>query len=489
MLAQRCAALAVRWHDALVEAQEHTTPNASLIAHVTRLTAQMQRLLVAEVYDAEHARRLGAALAALPLPHHLVLSRTHSVWYGQLMLDMPDEDRCVLLPRLTTMLDDLVAGYVTEMRSDIRRQEEERARIDHDETMRVLRRDEAWLRMLVAALPVIDTRGIIQLVEGSGLQALGFASTTMIGRPVADICALLAPDEDAVVLRNWHRALAGETFSAVGTARQIMFETHYAPLHEHDGSRMGAVAVAINIAEHTRMANELVRMHQQLAVQTEAERVRLARDLHDDALQMLHGVGYRLELLVKHLEQPQLSTSQTVEVAVGVERARLEVLEVAEHLRDLVSELRPPMLEAFGLQTALMSYVERLHDDALAVGLTITTAIDATDLVVPDALALSLYRIVQEATRNVLRHSGASHMTLGLTMQATLLTLTVEDNGRGCIIPDDYGRLTWDDHYGLVGIAERAAVAGGTLRIRSAPGAGCSVEVQVPLPVRETAHG
>lgn len=193
----------------------------------------------------------------------------------------------------------------------------------------------------------------------------------------------------------------------------------------------------------------------------EAERARLARDLHDEANQALTGVLLRLQAMA-HGAPPALTAElrETQEVAT---RAMQELLHLAR-------ELRPTALDDHGLEAALRTQVERFGRQArVAASLDLAAGLD--DAMDADA-QLVTYRVVQEALSNVARHAHAHTVHVEVRRRDGRAVVRIVDDGRG-IDPRAPGGL------GLAGMRERALLAGGSLAVVSTAGAGTSVELTI----------
>ncbi len=192
----------------------------------------------------------------------------------------------------------------------------------------------------------------------------------------------------------------------------------------------------------------------------EAERARLARDLHDEANQSLTGVLLRLRA-IEH-DAPEQLRPELRETAEAATMAMDELLR-------LVRELRPSALDDHGLEAALRTQVD---------GFARQTGVDAVLEISPDLGELGpdeqtvVYRVVQEALNNIAQHAGARKVTVELRRADGRKMLRVTDDGRGFndAAPDTPG-------LGVTGMRERARLAGGRLRVRSRPGAGTVVEL------------
>lgn len=208
--------------------------------------------------------------------------------------------------------------------------------------------------------------------------------------------------------------------------------------------------------EHERSAGASAVLRAQ-----EAERARLARDLHDEANQALTGVLLRLQAIA-HGVPPELAAElrETQEVAT---RAMQELLHLAR-------ELRPTALDDHGLDAALRAQIERFgRQTGVAATLDLTAGLD--DAMDADG-QLVTYRIVQEALSNVARHAQASAVHVEVRRRAGRAVVRIVDDGRGIDARSGQG-------LGLVGMRERALLAGGNLSVVSAPGRGTTVELTI----------
>ncbi|HEU4328935.1 MAG TPA: PAS domain-containing protein [Roseiflexaceae bacterium] len=204
----------------------------------------------------------------------------------------------------------------------------------------------------------------------------------------------------------------------------------------------------------------------------EDERGRVARELHDTLGQFLTALTLRLSLIQ---QTPALAPA----VREGLADLHRVAAQIDSELDRLTVELRPPALDDLGLEDALHEYTREWSGasgvpvDVLAHGL------DGERL--PPAVETTVYRIVQEALTNVLKHAQASQVSVILERRDGWLRVIVEDNGRG-FDPDMLaGQGRGGRQLGLIGMSERAALAGGELSIESAPGSGTAIFVHIPL--------
>lgn len=203
----------------------------------------------------------------------------------------------------------------------------------------------------------------------------------------------------------------------------------------------------------------------------EDERGRLARELHDGAGQMLTSLLVRIKTMEKQCPTPELKSDLHTLLDL--------VSETVEQMRDLSYRLRPAALEELGLPVALRTLVREMTADT-AVSAHYQTNLQKVPL--PHGLDVTLYRIAQEGLTNVLRHAQAEQVTVKLLQEDNNVVMRICDDGCG-FIPHAVTAVPEPDrrHLGLISMQERAAMAGGTLRIDSTPGEGTTLHVRVPL--------
>jgi signal transduction histidine kinase len=207
----------------------------------------------------------------------------------------------------------------------------------------------------------------------------------------------------------------------------------------------------------------------------EAERLRIARELHDDTAQALTGLSRRLDMLVDTLA----SSGDQVphEISERLEELRDQSDTILEGVRRFSRDLRPPVLDDLGLLPALKWLVTGLEEEH---GIAADVRVVGEQRRLPTETELAVFRIAQEALNNVWKHSGASAVELSLDFRGDALTLAVADNGKGFDVPRSVSDLAANGKLGVIGMEERVRILGGTLSVRSELGAGTCVVVTVP---------
>jgi signal transduction histidine kinase len=206
----------------------------------------------------------------------------------------------------------------------------------------------------------------------------------------------------------------------------------------------------------------------------EAERSRLARELHDGPVQELIALGQRSEMAQRALQRGDTEHAQALlENLLHAER------ETVHEVRRIISALRPIYLEDLGLLPALEMLVQQAA--ARAPARVRLEQEGSVERFVPE-VELAAYRIAQEALNNAIQHAQAQSIVLRIGCDSDSCTLAVTDDGIGFTLPQRPDRLTQAGHFGLVGMRERATQLGGSLQIRTAPGAGTQVTAHLPNP-------
>jgi two-component system, NarL family, sensor histidine kinase DevS len=220
-------------------------------------------------------------------------------------------------------------------------------------------------------------------------------------------------------------------------------------------------AVAVDLSE--RVARETVR---RVVDAQELERSRLARELHDETGQALTSILLGLQAI--------RGADSEFETDRAVAEVRELIVQALQDVRRLAVELRPSALDDFGLSPA----VERLagtFEERTGIHTALESSLRGGRL--PAEIETVLYRVVQEALTNVVKHAGAERVSIVITQGDDGIRVVVEDDGRG-FRPEEIH----EDALGVVGMRERVALVGGTLDLESAPGAGTALVAYIPLP-------
>ena len=238
-------------------------------------------------------------------------------------------------------------------------------------------------------------------------------------------------------------------------------------MRDTDGRIAGLRGTVQDITARKRAEEMLSNQSRRLIEVQEGERARIARDLHDD-------IAQRLALLSLALQELQQSAGPSSELQRSIGALARETVAIATDLQALSHELHSYKLQLLGLVSAmsgLCSEVAARHKLEVAF-----THKDVPGTVRHD-IALCLFRVLQEALRNAVHHSGAARYTVSLESTPDVLTLTVHDGGSGFNSESEKG----DRGLGLTSMRERVTLVAGELVIESKPGSGTTVVARVPL--------
>ncbi len=358
-----------------------------------------------------------------------------------------------------------------------------------------LRASEEQYRKLTEAshdmIFIIDRQDRIEYINSFGANLLGHEAQEMIGQPRARFfpSETSGKQEPSIkwVLRTGE-ALSAESINAF-QKQTIWLNTWMVPLKDASGQITSVLGVSRDITGRKRVEEDLrearnqldervlARTRELLATQEklriltaqtiaaqEGERRAISRELHDEAGQALITLKYGLAAIQSELPETEtiwrrrLSDSMTI------------IDQTMTHIRALAHSLRPPVLEVGGIDLSLQDYCQELSKRT-----QIPIYYQGEDIPgLPDEIGISLYRFVQEALTNILKHAHATEVKVRLQLRKGEITLSVSDNGRGMKDVTQTGGL------GLLGINERLNLLGGRLEIKSQKGRGSRLVARVP---------
>jgi PAS domain S-box-containing protein len=336
---------------------------------------------------------------------------------------------------------------------------------------------ESRYRLLARNLPdacvVLYDRDIrLLLAEGPALVTAGFSKDEIEGRVLGDIF-----DAD-------HALALSAPFRLAFEGRSIEFEFSYndrtylvrvLPLAEAAATATFGMALALDITKRHAADREIAEsrarlqaLSRQLLAAQEDERIRVAREVHDELGQALAGIKLGLSALRNRpARRPSLETDRRLD---GVNTA---IDGAIEAVRRIVLRLRPGVLDSLGPLAALEWEVQAFSQQA---GLPVRLVLPPEPFDLDAERSTTLYRTVQEALTNVLRHANAKSVAVGLKVRPGALVLQVTDDGRGIA----ENELRNPRSMGILGMRERAMSCGGTLEVRRADGGGTDVVLTVP---------
>jgi signal transduction histidine kinase len=248
------------------------------------------------------------------------------------------------------------------------------------------------------------------------------------------------------------------------------------PILDSRGELMISLVTAVDISNlrHTQRefiaAQAWMDVQHRLIGQRELERLQIARDLHDGPVQELTGATFTLRGILMEGCSPEL--------AEQLEALQQTLQDQISDLRGYAGELRPPTLTKFGLVKAIQSHMEIFQEKHHGLLLHFKDAWIGEKL--PEEKGIALFRVYQETLTNIVKHAQATEVAVELFDKDRKAILTIQDNGTGFQLPQDWLTLARNGHLGLVGMRERVEAIGGRLEIDSHPGKGTVIRVEVP---------
>jgi signal transduction histidine kinase len=283
-------------------------------------------------------------------------------------------------------------------------------------------------------------------------------------------------------MTTWFRAFAGITLVLLALGLHLLrmraLKARNAALENLEQQREVALGHARTSQRDLQEAHAGLRqLTRRLESAKEDERVRISRELHDEFGQTLTAAKITLQMLRKDTRDQS--------VADGLAQSVTMVDGMIRQARDIARGLRPPLLDEAGLVPALEHH---LASAAARSGLRIELHAEPSVIELPGELETTVFRVVQEAISNALRHAAARAVKVTLRKEPHKLHLLVEDDGVG-FDPDSVGqRIRRGEHLGLLGMMERVRNAGGTIALQSRRGDGSRIEVELPVVWRDASE-
>jgi len=307
----------------------------------------------------------------------------------------------------------------------------------------------------------------------------GYKREEIVGR---NFIEFVAPEHVRYVRKSFYARLAeqGETAFEVDViakdGRRVPVEVRSRAIYEN-GVMVGVQGTARDITERKLAQDALQMFSRQLIEAQEDERRRIARELHDQIGQILTAIKMNLYSVQQVLETAERNSYVKDNIEAVDEALRL--------VRDLSIDLRPPVLDDFGLATALCWYVDRYTQrTGLEVEITIELP-DQNERFSRD-LETACFRIAQEALTNIVRHAQASHIVLQLVKDGNVLLLSIKDDGIGFDLESLQKRAPRAATLGLISMQERAHAAGGSIEIESTISEGTEIRFSLSLDPAQT---
>ena len=248
-------------------------------------------------------------------------------------------------------------------------------------------------------------------------------------------------------------------------SRPVAFEDFAKSSH---GVKATKQATPPFIKQQSKSNKELSVLTQQLLLAQEDERRRIASELHDGLSQSIAMLQVELGMILRQIP-PSASSVRT-----DIKRLRVRVQDLSDEVRQVSHRLHPAVLDHLSLVPALKSLCSEFHAYR---SLDVVFLCDGPIREIPFNVAVSLYRIAQEALSNTVKHANATEVAVSLTLSNREVVLSITDDGDGF----DTVNAKHNPGLGVISMQERARIAGGRFSIESRLGAGTRVEIIVPV--------
>ncbi|MCE5333173.1 MAG: PAS domain S-box protein, partial [Desulfobacteraceae bacterium] len=307
---------------------------------------------------------------------------------------------------------------------------------------------------------------------------LGYSAEEARGKSVSIIIPPDHKDELSGIIEKIRKGEHIENYETVRldkAGRRIDVSVTISPITSDSGGIIGASAIIRDISERKiaqeelRKSNEQLRdLYRRLQSAREEERTRIAREIHDEFGQTLTALKIDLAWINKRLLKEQVPVNQKIEsmsTTIGM---------AIGSIKKLTADLRPGILDDFGLIAAIEWQAEEFES---RTGTRCKLTLDMGGININEEVSTTVFRILQEALTNIMRHAEAKNVELQLMEEDGILVFTIRDDGKGMRRDETFGTHS----FGLLGIRERAAALGGFVDNTSSPGEGTVICARIPL--------
>jgi PAS domain S-box-containing protein len=333
------------------------------------------------------------------------------------------------------------------------------------------------LRTLIQASPLgivgVDPSGNVTMWNRAAEIIFGWSEEELLGGPLPFVLGEKKDEHRA--LRE--KVLRGESSTDVEVRRirkdgsPVSISLSTGPTRDAEGRIIGMIEIMADIMDRKQIEEERAELLRRLVTAQEEERRRLSRELHDQMGQSIAALMLGLKSLG---DSGQFQTFQNDQLR----QLRELTNQLARDVHHLASSLRPTALDDLGLHTALSNYVEEWADRT-----NITADFHSNGLIkqrLDQQVETTVYRIVQEALTNVLKHAKAQNVSIIVEHRGNRLMAIVEDDGCGFEADAMLNKPASERGLGLLGMRERVSLVGGSLEIESTPGTGTTLLVHIP---------
>jgi PAS domain S-box-containing protein len=326
------------------------------------------------------------------------------------------------------------------------------------------------------AICLIDDKGYFHMVNEAACDLAGVSRQELMNKHYS---AFIEKETYHLLEQYWERRKLNEPapsryeFKLIRPDGDIRIVENVPTVVRFSDKSDLSLAILRDVTERRRMEDTLDSMRSKLLNLQESERSTISRVLHDTIGQNISILDFNLTTMEEILDEASLER-----ITGLIENMRSVIRETGDKLRDISSGLQPRIVQELGLAAGVNNLIERLRR---TTGLKVETSVDLDELQFEESVATNLYRIVQEAFTNIVRHSKCSAVSFEMALADSRLVMVIKDNGQGFSLEDVNRREIEQRGMGLFIMEERAKAIGGKLEIVSKPHQGTQLQVEVPL--------
>lgn len=350
----------------------------------------------------------------------------------------------------------------------------ERAERRHDVDERQLRLRSAALEAAANAMIITDRQGLIEWANPAFRTLSGYCLEETLGRNPRQLIKSGAQTPQGYQ-DLWRTILAGDVWRGELINRRkdgsdYLEAQTITPVKDDDGTVHHFIAVKQDISERRQAEIRLEELSRHLVAVQESERRRLSGELHDRTSPNLAAIGINLDIVAATMLE-----GDWPKVSARLDDVRALIEDTTASIREVCSDLRPPVLDYAGLFAALESYVKQFQR---RTNMAVRIDCPSPGVRLAPALESVLFRIAQEALTNCAKHSRARSILVSLCMDSLPISLTIADDGIG-FDPQALGKTTHTSGLGVLTMREMAEFSGGRFTLTSTPGGGTRIGVEI----------